>query len=78
MNWLHEPGIRSLIDIKPDDLSSIPKVHIVEESQIPHAIVWSLYMLVSCACVSVHTHTHAHVHIETHMHSCAHTHTHTH
>lgn len=39
MNWLHEPGIRSLIDIKPDDLSSIPKVHIVEESQIPHAIV---------------------------------------
>lgn len=39
MNWLHEPGIRSLIDIKPDDLRLITKVHIVEESQIPHAIV---------------------------------------
>ena len=76
MDWLHDSRHKKL-DIKPDDLSSIPKVHIVEESQIPHAIVSSFYMLVSsCARASMHTHTqtlmctykHTYTHVHTHIH----------
>lgn len=77
MDWLHDSRHKKL-DIKPHDLSSVSKVHIVEESQIPHAIVWSLYMLVSCACASMYIHAHTLMCTYKHtMHSSSDTHIHT-
>ena len=53
-------------DIKSDDLSSTPGIHIIEEKNYPHILSSGIYIMNThvCACslsLSLsHTHTHTH------------------